>query len=41
MQLGLTVLGVVFAVMIVVGIVGYLIERGESQRERNGGPIAR
>ena len=35
MQLGLTVLGVVFAVMVVVGILGYLIERGESRRERN------
>jgi hypothetical protein len=35
MQLGLTVLGVVLAVMIVVGVVGYLIERGESRRERN------
>jgi uncharacterized protein YneF (UPF0154 family) len=35
MQLGLTVLVVVLAVMIGVGIVGYLIERGESRRERN------
>ena len=35
MQLGLTVLGVVLAVMIVVGIIGYLIERGESRRDHN------
>ena len=35
MQLGLTVLGVVLVVMIAVGIVGYLIERGESRRDRN------
>jgi hypothetical protein len=33
MELGLTVLGVVLAVMIVVGVVGYLIERGESRRD--------
>jgi hypothetical protein len=35
MQLGLTVLGAVLVVMIVVGVVGYLIERGESRRDRN------
>ena len=35
MQLGLTVLGAVLVVMIAVGILGYLIERGEARRDRN------
>ena len=35
MQLGLTVLGAVLVVTIAVGILGYLIERGEARRDRN------